>query len=307
MVQRPGAIEHLRLDRGVEVALLVEVAASARVVADGEDELLAHADAPHVVLEVDELLERHHQRAALVVGAEQLAHVVHPADVLPPSPVRGLEDGGEADVAGDGLPVERVLEVPEAALRVDGRDVRLRGEQHRPRHRHPDARGERVAKELLVRAPPERVVDDVRARERGRLEVEPVERDLVADPVDEDPVAGLERLRRAADAGQLGLDARMGVDPGDERLGKALLLANEDSDPLRHDSLPRERKVAPHRPQEASARSSNSSMLCTGGGIGCRPRTAAIRLKRSVSQPGMSSAYVRASRAGSARVRIIRS
>jgi hypothetical protein len=120
VVQRPGAVEHLRLDRRTQVALGFEVAAAARVVADGEDELLAHADAAHVVLEVDELLDGHHQGAGLVVGPDELPEVVHPGDVLPPAPVRRLEDGGEAHVAGDALPVERVLEVPEAALGVDG-------------------------------------------------------------------------------------------------------------------------------------------------------------------------------------------
>jgi hypothetical protein len=69
VVQRPGPVEHLRLQRRREVVLGLEVAATSRVVLDGEDEVLAHADAAHVVIEVDELLEGHHQHVRRVVGA----------------------------------------------------------------------------------------------------------------------------------------------------------------------------------------------------------------------------------------------
>jgi hypothetical protein len=54
----------------------------------------------------------------------------------------------------------------------------------------PSAR-ERVAEELVVGAPPERIVDHVRAAEGGCLQVEAVVRHLLADAVDEHAVRAL--------------------------------------------------------------------------------------------------------------------
>ena len=48
----------------------------------------------------------------------------------------------------------------------------------------PSLEASEVAEELLVGAPPERIIDHVGAGQRRGLEVEPVERNLVAQAVD---------------------------------------------------------------------------------------------------------------------------
>ncbi len=96
--------------------LVVDVTAARRAVLDDEDLLPPDADAAHVLVEVDELLERHHVEARGVVGAHQLLGVADDAHVLPAAAVGGLEDRGELHVVDDRLPRERELEVAQAAI-----------------------------------------------------------------------------------------------------------------------------------------------------------------------------------------------
>jgi hypothetical protein len=58
-------------------------------------------------------------------------------------------------------------------------------EQHRLRDGDAGLFGDEAAEVLVVRAEPERVVDDLRALERRLLQERSVERDLVADAVED--------------------------------------------------------------------------------------------------------------------------
>src|SRR5207245_2612502 len=95
------------------------------------DVLSTDADAPDVVLPLDELLEDHRFRPVarceptrLVVRPDELLLAVHAIDVLPTTAGVRLEDGGKAGVSEERIPVERVLPVAQRLVR-DLRDVRL--------------------------------------------------------------------------------------------------------------------------------------------------------------------------------------
>ena len=77
-------------------------------------------------------------------------------------------------------------------------------EKHGLRHRDAARLGDDVVEELVVAAPPERVVNDLRAGRRGLLEVGPVERDLMADTVEDDVVVRGDVLAERADRDRLG-------------------------------------------------------------------------------------------------------
>ena len=83
------------------------------VVLHDVDVLAVERVAAEVLVEDDLLLEHHHELAGLVVGAEEVVRAVHPVDALPAAAGEGLEEGREADVVEDRLPVERIGEVAE--------------------------------------------------------------------------------------------------------------------------------------------------------------------------------------------------
>ena len=106
------------------------------------------------------------------------------------------------------------------------------GQDHRGRHGDAQLFGQRVVEELVVGRPPEGVVDDDGAVERGVLEKGAVEGDVVRDAVDDDGVA-----RRSVEVDGAGLDefrldafdvAR--VDVLDQCAGKAVLHAEQNAD-----------------------------------------------------------------------------
>ena len=80
------------------------------------------------------------------------------------------------------VPIQRKLQVPER-LRIGHRRKVLVRQQHRPRHRHAQLLRQRVVEELVVRRPPERIVDHLRPRQHRILQIRPVERHVVRDPV----------------------------------------------------------------------------------------------------------------------------
>src|SRR5205085_1763982 len=111
-------------------------------------------------------------------------------------------EGWEADVIHNGLPVEREFEVAKTVAR-DALDVRLLREQNRPGHGDAELFGERVVEEFVVGRPPERVVDDDGAFERGALEEGAVERNFVRDAVDDEVVLARRVVAHAADFDEL--------------------------------------------------------------------------------------------------------
>src|SRR5690606_36617058 len=144
-----------------------------------------------------------------------------------------LEDAREPDVVEDGVPVEGVDEVAEGLVVDDAGDVVLVREDDRLRVRDAELRSERGAEELVVGAPHERVVEDGHDVERGVLEVGPVERDLVRDPVDEDVVGARHVHPRRADLDELRYDALVAaVDLLDERGRERPLPPDDETDAL---------------------------------------------------------------------------
>ncbi|MNL27532.1 hypothetical protein D3C87_1491270 [compost metagenome] len=93
---------------------------------------------------------------------------------------------------------------------------------------------ERVVEELVVRDPPEGIVDDVRALDHRVLEVGLVDLDLVRDAIDEDVVAGLLTHLGGVDLGELGDDLALAllVDGLDEGVGEGVLPADQDTNLL---------------------------------------------------------------------------
>ena len=129
-------------------------------------------------------------------------------DVAPAAAVDGLHESVLADVGEDAVPVERILEVAHGAV-GGALGMLLVGQDHGGRHGHAELGGERVVEELVVGRPPERIVDDDGAVERGVLEKGAVEGNVVRDAVDDDGVG--RRLVEMDGAGfdELGVDASM--------------------------------------------------------------------------------------------------
>ena len=205
----------------------------ARVVADGEDVLAPDADAAHVVLPVDELLQDHRLQAAGVVGGDQLLDGVDDVHVLPASPGVRLEHRRQPGVGDDAFPVQRMLKVAQRLLVVDVGDVLLVGQDHGLGHRDAELARQRAFEELLIRLPPEGVVDDDGAHQRGALEVGAVVGDLVRDAVDDDGVRGFFELGGAAQHRQLrahALGRATLVDHVDEGQRKRVFAPDQDSD-----------------------------------------------------------------------------
>src|SRR5207245_8382309 len=94
------------------------------------------ADAAHVVVPVDELLQDHRLQAGLVVGGDELFDRVDDEDVFPPAAGVRLEHGGEARVRNQVLPVERKLQVAQRLHVVDGGNVLLVRQDDGLRNRH---------------------------------------------------------------------------------------------------------------------------------------------------------------------------
>src|ERR1700678_393093 len=95
---------------------------AAWVVGHDADFGLADDVAAEILLEVHCGLQGHAEVTGLVVCGEEFVRVVDVMNVAPTPAVVRLEEGGEAYVFEDAVPVERVLQVAQGA-RVD-----LRGE-----------------------------------------------------------------------------------------------------------------------------------------------------------------------------------
>ena len=211
--------------------------------------LAPDADAADVVVPVDELLQDHRLEPGLVVGRDELLDRVDDEHVLPAAARVGLQHRRQARVADQRLPVQRELEVAERPLLVDVGDVLLVGQHDRLRHRDPELARERALEELLVRLPPEGVVDDHGAHEHRALQVGAVVGHLMGDPVHEHGVVLLGQLRGAAENRQLGADP-LGrtavVDEVEKRHRESVLASDQQADDLlfRHSPFPLRRPQA---------------------------------------------------------------
>src|SRR5687768_1415445 len=94
-------------------------------------------------------------------------------NILPSAAVMRLQESGEADVVHNAFPVDRELQIAKRFAR-DVFDVALLRKQYRLRDRDAYLASQRKVEELIVRRPPERVVDNVRSLEGHSLEHRPV-------------------------------------------------------------------------------------------------------------------------------------
>ena len=233
------AAQHLRVARDPrqQLARIVRrrshvalVERRARIVGHDVDLLLAHHVAAEVLLEVHRPLQRHAQRARLVVGVEELLAGVDLVDVAPAAAIERFEERGEADVPEDRVPVERVVQVAHRPLGRAGGMFLVR-QQHRRRDGDPQLGGQRVVEELVVGAPPERVVDDLRAAQRAVFQPRAIERDVVRNAIDDHVVAARLGHPHVADLHELRHKARHAhaVDALDQGGGEGVLHPEQDA------------------------------------------------------------------------------
>src|SRR5262249_18660457 len=108
-------------------------------------------------------------------------------NIFPAAPAEGFEKSRETDVVENLLPVQRVDQVAHGLIGGPRRMLLVR-QEHGPRNRYANFRRQRVVEELVVGAPPEWIVDDARAAQRGVLQVRAIERNVVRDSVDDDRI-----------------------------------------------------------------------------------------------------------------------
>src|SRR5262249_17977768 len=180
----------------------------------------------------------------------KLLWVVALVHVLPPAAVGRLHEDRELQEGEDLLPVHPA-HVPERLVLGVRRMVLVR-QQHRARHGHVHGLGDEVIEELVVGRPPDRIVDHAHARAGGAFHERPVERDLVADAVEDEVVledAVVFDVRDLDGHGQHAIAAAR-VDRVNQRPGKGVLHAEEQPDSFlahRAASLSRDRLSAMFR------------------------------------------------------------
>ena len=181
-----------------------------------------------VAVEVDRLLRHHRQVPGLVIRGEELLLVIALVDVLPAAAVSRFHEDGKAKVGEDLVPVHP-FHVPERPG-LSARRVILVRQEHRARNSDVDRLGDEVVEELVIRGPPDRVVNDLHAGGRRAFEVCPVKRDLVADSI-EDQIVGKDAvIFEIGDFSRHGLDpiAATLVDGIDQGPGKGVFHAEHE-------------------------------------------------------------------------------
>ncbi len=202
-----------------------------RVIGHDVDLLLAHHIAAEILLEIDRFLIHHAQVAGVIVGLEKLAAIVNVVDIAPTAAIDRLQESMLSHILEDTVPVQRVFQVAHGAV---GRSlgVQLVGQDHRRWHGHAQLPGERVVEKLVIRRPPERVVDDGCAMERGMLQQGAIKRNVVRDAIHNDRVtrafievyrACFDKLRSNA------IDAKR-VDTLDQSAGKTVFHSKQHTD-----------------------------------------------------------------------------
>src|SRR5205823_7738072 len=157
-------------------------------------------------------------------------------DVLPTAPCERFEECGPADVIENRFPIQWILEITKRfVVRVRRRLVRWK--QYRPRNRHADLGRERVVEEFFVCAPPERIIHDRRAGQRGIFEPGPIKRNVLRDSIDHEVVTAwlaLDHLVYPDKFRDDVLAAGFLIHPLDKRRRKAVLLAKKNSNFFHH-------------------------------------------------------------------------
>ena len=117
---------------------------------------------------------------------------------------------------------------------VDGRHIGALRQHHRPGNLHAQFRRQGKAEKFVVGVPPQGIVDDERAGQRGVLEGDAVVGNFLADAVDEHPVRQRFRLADAAQLGEFRLEAGDFVHLVDKGVGEGVFPADDDANALGH-------------------------------------------------------------------------
>ena len=119
---------------------------------------------------------------AVAAAAPVSVSWVSMSTLAPAAAIHRLHEPMLAHVSKHALPVQRIFKV---AHRAVGRPLGmlLVRQNHRCRHRHAQLLGQRVVEELVVRRPPERVVDYHRPVQRRMLQIGAIKRNVVRDAV----------------------------------------------------------------------------------------------------------------------------
>lgn len=150
--------------------------------------------------------------------------------MFPATTIERLHVSRKAGIVEDGFPVEGIFEVTERVFvgivgHVPGR------EQYGFRYRNSNMLCEGVVEELLVGAPPERVVDNSRSTDGGIFKESAIEWNILGDSVDNNGVVRGNRLHNLVDANGLGYDTGdiLAVDAFNESVWKGILLSMQNA------------------------------------------------------------------------------
>ena len=102
-------MEHLRT--GHTIFDIAEMMRLFGIVFHDADFLLADDVTAKILVEIDACLQSHAERAGLIVGGEEFLARIDFEDVLPAAAAEGLQEGGEANVIKNFIPVQRKSEV----------------------------------------------------------------------------------------------------------------------------------------------------------------------------------------------------
>src|SRR5439155_16691148 len=97
----------------VPLGLITQMKRIPRFVRHDADVALVDGIAAEVHIELDLLLQHHHELSGVVVSAEEFFAIVQSIDVLPSATDERFKKRRPADVIENGFPVERVTEIAE--------------------------------------------------------------------------------------------------------------------------------------------------------------------------------------------------
>ena len=151
---------------------------TARIVLHDVHLLLSNDITAEIFLKLNRALECHAKIARLIVRAEEILGRVDVIHVAPTATIKRFEKSRKLDVLKNLIPIHGIDQV---AHRLIGRPRRmlLVRKDHGRRNSDPKLFSQRVVKELVVRAPPEGVIDDDGAVECGILQVRTIKRDVM--------------------------------------------------------------------------------------------------------------------------------
>src|SRR5579872_6977329 len=89
--------------------------------------------------------------------------------VLPAAARIGFQESGETHIFKNLVPIQRIHQVPHRLVRRSF-GMRMMGEDHCRGYCNPQLRSQRIVEKLIIRRPPERVIDNDRPAKSSILE-----------------------------------------------------------------------------------------------------------------------------------------